>query len=151
MTPEIWGKHLWFSMHFIALAYPRNPSYDQRKNYKQFYENLWKVLPCKKCSVHYRQNLKELPLEDGNKDFLENNKTLFEWTVIMHNIVNKSLGKPQISLEDAEKMYKPITFQCIVNNTKIDCKEKDNKQTIMCLIAGVIIGAVIMYFFTKNK
>lgn len=151
MTPEVWGKHMWFSIHFIALAYPKNPTYEQRENYKQFYENLWKVLPCKKCSVHYKQHLKELPLDCG-KDYLENNKTLFAWTVNMHNIVNESLGKPQISLEEAEQLYKPVAFQCIINNNgKIECKDKNMKHCAICLFVGVVIGAAIMYFFNNKK
>jgi hypothetical protein len=151
MTPEVWGKHLWFSIHFIAMAYPRNPSYEQRENYKQFYENLWKVIPCKKCSVHYKRHLKELPLEGGSTDFLENNKSLFKWTVNIHNIVNESLGKPQMTLEEAENMYKPVTFQCIVNNGgKIECKDKDTKHLTMWFVTGVIIGCIAMYFFLKK-
>jgi hypothetical protein len=150
MIPEIWGKHVWFSIHFIALAYPSTPTYEQRENYKQFYENLWKVLPCKKCSEHYRENIKKMPLEGGDRDYLENNKTLFRWTVQLHNIVNVSLGKPQITLEEAEKIYKPITFQCIVNNSKVDCKEKNTRYCFLWCVAGIIIGSVAVYFLTKK-
>ena len=110
MTPEVWGKHLWFSMHFIAMCYPSSPTYEQRVNYKKFYENVWNVLPCAKCAIHYRNNLELLPLEEGDKDYLENNKTLFEWTVKMHNIVNVSLGKPQVTLEEAENFCTDIAI-----------------------------------------
>ena len=33
------------------------------------------------------------------------NNEYFEWTVKAHNAVNKKLGKPEISVEDAIKMY----------------------------------------------
>jgi len=151
MTPEVWGKHLWFSIHFISLGYPSSPTYEQRENYKTFYENLWKVIPCAKCSIHYRDNLNLLSLE-GDRDYLENNKTLFEWTVKMHNIVNASLGKPQITLEEAEKFYRPITFQCIINNSHVDYSEKiDTKYYLMWCVVGIIIGGLTVYFLKKNN
>ena len=36
---NVWGSHLWYSMHFIALGYPNNPSNADKNNYKNFYEN----------------------------------------------------------------------------------------------------------------
>lgn len=35
------------------------------------------------------------------------NNEYFAWTVAAHNAVNKKLGKPEISLDDALKMYSP--------------------------------------------
>ena len=151
MTPEVWGKHLWFSMHFIAMCYPSSPTYEQRVNYKKFYENVRNVLPCAKCAIHYRNNLELLPLEEGDKDYLENNKTLFEWTVKMHNIVNVSLGKPQVTLEEAENFYRPVTFQRIVNNSQINHREtKDTRCYLMWCIIGIIIGSLTVYLLKKN-
>jgi len=37
------------------------------------------------------------------------NNEYFNWTVKAHNAVNMKLGKPQISLEDAFKLYSPTT------------------------------------------
>lgn len=105
MTPEVWGRYLWFSIHYIAMDYPMKPSARDREYYKEFFENLWKVIPCFKCAQHYQQHLKEFPLVSEKADFLANRDTLFAWTVELHNIVNKELGKPQMSVESARKLY----------------------------------------------
>jgi hypothetical protein len=101
MQPKVWGKYVWVSIHIIALGYPDNPSDEDIMHYKEFYTNLWKVLPCYKCSVNYLRHLEELPIDEA----LKNNITLFKWTVDLHNIVNKELGKRIVPFEEAKEMY----------------------------------------------
>ena len=100
MQPELWGRHVWKSIHYIALGYPDNPTDIEAENYMIFYLNFWKVIPCKKCAVNYKQHLEELPIHN----FMKNKMTLFEWTVKLHNIVNKSLNK-QLSQNTALYFY----------------------------------------------
>lgn len=102
MKPDIWGKHFWYTIHFIALDYPEKPNNEDKRDFQTFFENLHKVIPCYKCSVNYVKHLKERPLEQSD---LENNETLFRWTVDIHNIVNKELKKRQMSYDDAWKLY----------------------------------------------
>jgi hypothetical protein len=101
MQPNIWGKPFWTTIHIAALGYQDNPTLVQRKNYQDFYLNLGNVLPCKKCSLNYKRHLEELPIFA----YLDSNKRLFEWTVILHNIVNRELGKQQWNLEYAYTYY----------------------------------------------
>jgi hypothetical protein len=101
MNPKIWGKYVWVSIHVIALGYPDKPSEEDKKHYKEYFMNLWKVLPCYKCSLNYLRHLKELPIDNA----LIDNTTLFKWTVDLHNIVNKETGKRQVPLEEALEMY----------------------------------------------
>ena len=54
MDPNIWGKHMWASIHFIALGYPHNPSETDKNNYTAFFENLHNVLPCNTCGNHLK-------------------------------------------------------------------------------------------------
>lgn len=49
-----------------------------------------------KCKEFWLQWIKTCP-----PDF----KNYFEWTVKTHNAVNKKLNKPEITLEDAKKLY----------------------------------------------
>ena len=102
MKPNIWGKHFWYTIHFIALDYPEKPNSEDKRDFQTFFENLHKVIPCYKCSVNYVKHLKERPLEMSD---LENNKTLFKWTVDIHNIVNRDLNKKQMSYNNAWIMY----------------------------------------------
>jgi hypothetical protein len=101
MEPKVWGKYFWTTIHLVALGYPDSPSDMDAQNYKQFYINFWKVLPCYSCSENYKKHLQELPIDS----FLKDNVSLFEWTVKLHNIVNKELGKRVVTLEEAKERY----------------------------------------------
>ena len=101
MDKEAWGKPTWQALHYIALGFPKNPSTQDKVNYQMFYENFYKVIPCTECSQHYKDNLKTMPVEK----YLVDNEKLFEWTVNMHNIVNKILGKHELTLTEAKVNY----------------------------------------------
>ena len=101
MQPELWGRHLWKSIHYIALGYPEYPTDIEAENYMNFYLNFWQVIPCQKCAINYKHHLLELPIHK----FMKNKMTLFEWTVKLHNLVNKGLNKPQLSTVEALKIY----------------------------------------------
>lgn len=105
------GPKLWKSIHNVALLeYPENPSEDDKTYYMNYYKDFWKVIPCLKCSVNYRKNWEELPITS----YLESRTQLFEWTVLLHNIVNKELGKKEISLSEALAIYKTSTRYIIL-------------------------------------
>lgn len=131
MKSEVWGKHLWYSIHFIALDYPENPSNEDKRDYQLFYENLHKVIPCYKCSLNYIKHLKERPLE---QDDLESPETLFRWTVDIHNIVNRDLKKKQISYDEALKIYR--NFESHVNRSS---------TTNMCQVFMIVLLTLLLF------
>lgn len=99
MDPVVWGKHMWASIHFIALAYPDEPTEEDKKTYHSFFTNLYKVLPCHTCRNHLKETLdNEYPL---HANFLKNKDELFKWTFNLHNIVNKRLKKKVLTLDEA--------------------------------------------------
>jgi hypothetical protein len=99
VSTKTWGKHLWKSIHYIALGYPDFPTPEQAKAYKDFYINLYQVIPCLKCAINYKKHVQELPID------LTNKMTLFDYTVKLHNIVNRSLNKAEWSTIQALKVY----------------------------------------------
>jgi hypothetical protein len=101
MDKKLWSKSLWDTFHYIALGFPIKPSNQDKSNYKHFYEDLYKVIPCQECMEHYKKNLEQNPIES----YLENRDKLFEWTVIFHNNVNKFTNNKQISVDEAKKIY----------------------------------------------
>lgn len=160
MLPDIWGKHMWFSIHFIAQDYPLEPSQDDIASYRAFFENLWKVLPCYKCGVNYKRHLKELPIDQ----YLESRELLFAWTVELHNIVNKELGKPRMSLEEAKKKYSDPDFNKrsieaqkaftqMLTLGKSDTEKPGIKapQLIMAFTLGIGVGALCYWLLIKKK
>lgn len=138
MKPDIWGKHFWYTIHFIALDYPEEPSNEDKRDFQMFFENLHKVIPCYKCSVNYIKHLNERPLE--NKD-LENNKTLFKWTVDIHNIVNRDLKKKEMSYDDAWKFY---------YNFGDNLDEKKMKHNTWLILLIFVLVLMITVFFWRN-
>lgn len=97
MNQNVWGKCGWVLIHSISINYPNNPSNSEKKNIIEFFTSLGKVLPCRYCRQHYKENLKELPIQANSK--LE----LVYWTIDLHNKVNKSLGKSILSRDEALK------------------------------------------------
>lgn len=154
MSSVAWGKHLWYSIHFIAIAYPQNPTDEEKQAYRDFYEKLYLVIPCKRCSMNYLRHLEELPI-DG---FLQNNKTLFDWTVKIHNIVNVETGKPQWSTEDAYLHYiEYLQYGSNVTNNDVTNGEKEFKSftnQLLWYFSVILLFVTILAFLTvlrKNR
>lgn len=99
--PLAWGPSMWKTIHYIALAYPEKPTQEEKQDYKNFFLNLYKVIPCYGCAVNYQKNMEILPIDNH----LDNNLTLFKWTFLMHNMVNVETGKPEIAFDDAIDIY----------------------------------------------
>ena len=92
-----WGFHTWHAMHYVALGYPDAPSQKDVDDYRTFFTSLGPVLPCKMCTGHYAEHLKTHPIDAG----LASRAALFEWTVTVHNAVNKSLGRREWGVDEA--------------------------------------------------
>jgi hypothetical protein len=107
MDKNIWGSSMWNFIHIVALGFPDNADSIVKQDYKSYYENIYLVIPCGECSKHYKETYQKYKIDD----FLKDKNSLFEWTVNMHNIVNKMLSKKIISLTSAKsKFYKNNNF-----------------------------------------
>lgn len=105
---NVFGPHMWATIHYIALGYPEKPSEQDKKNYSSFYNSIANVIPCEECSKHLRENITKVNISE----YLETPDKLFEWTVLLHNIVNKMLGKPEWTLQRAVEHYKGEGNNC---------------------------------------
>lgn len=157
ITPEVWGKYLWKSIHIVALAYPAQPTISDMKNYKSFFHIIGSILPCKKCSIQYMKHLKEIPIET----FLNDTDDLFEWTVKIHNIVNKSLGKKEWTLDEAIAYYSSGAFNentcnhCDkpnnINTKNVKCYFNNNIMQLLFFITFIIILLLLCIFTFKSS
>lgn len=93
IPPEVWGPFFWHTIHITALGYPTNPSYAHKKAAKEFYESLQLLIPCPICRDHYKEHMIKHPLTP----YLDKREDLFRWTIMLHNDVNKMLGKKEFS------------------------------------------------------
>jgi len=141
LSKETWGPHLWYSMHFIALGFPNEASSIDKKNYKNFYINLPNVIPCEECSKHLAINLNNYQIDN----YLESREKLFEWTVIIHNEVNKLLGKEIWSVDKALKHY---------NNFNIKLEETKkcfNKAYLIIIFLLIVILFILIKKYKFKK
>ena len=110
MNQNIWGPHLWFSLHTISFNYPISPSNNDMKDYKNFFINLENVIPCSVCKKNYIRHLKEHPIND----YLDSRKKLVYWVIDMHNMVNAEIGKKILSYEYVIKKYENVYKKKII-------------------------------------
>jgi hypothetical protein len=100
ITPIIWGPHFWNFFHSISLKYPDFPSTTDKVAMKELINSIPYVLPCKKCSKHFKENLEEFKLKDED---LKDKRRMIDWFINFHNIVNLSLKKSLVLKENAIK------------------------------------------------
>lgn len=126
--PDKWGVHGWKFIHHVALGYPKIPDENNKNNYKSFFSLLGTVLPCHICNDHYNEHLLIHPLTD---DVLSTTRKLINWTIDMHNEVNKAHGKKIYGYDEAFELilnnYETPDNNKITNN-KIETNTYNNKQ-----------------------
>lgn len=149
MEPKIWGKYFWTTLHVIALGYPDQPSETDKTNYKTFYTTFWKVIPCQKCADNYIRHLDELP---PIEEHLTDSNALFKWTVDLHNVVNKELGKRTYSYKEANEIFARLSHGDHTGLGGVSDKwEKVALYTTYLLIATAVVGGAMWLLSRKRK
>jgi hypothetical protein len=146
ISPATWGPFFWHTIHLAALGYPISPTYTEKKAAKDFYESLTSMLPCPACRLHYTQMLQENPITP----FLDTRRDLFQWTVKIHNLVNKRLEKPEVSESDSIAYYIRLgTMERSPVWTPADFEAAEYKSFLKGLAGGAVasgmIGAVLFW------
>ena len=149
-SPNIWGPSFWNVIHYVALSYPEQPTTADKDNYKKFYYNLRYVLPCDTCKNNMAKHMNFLPIES----YLEDNFTLFHWTIKLHNIVNIETGKREISYKEALNIY--LNNNNINNNNNNKIKKQTNilslnREKILIIIIISLIILLIINYIIKFK
>jgi hypothetical protein len=132
MNPKIWGSAGWKFLHSITLHYPDNPSQQDKKNYKNFFESLQFTIPCEKCQKHYQENLQKYSLDNA----LDNKESFFDWLVDIHNGVNIKNNKKVLSYDKVKRIYEDLY------------SNKKNKNIFLLIIIVLII---IIFYLINNK
>ena len=104
--PLIFGIGIWFSIHIMAAA---ATTAERKKAFYIFIRTLVAALKCPTCRKHAMEYVKENPPEEFpyTTDEEGNDITLFEWSRIFHNVVNKRLGKPEYDFKSVYPIYRP--------------------------------------------
>lgn len=135
--PTVWGPFFWHTIHIIAIGYPKNPTYTDKKCAKEFYESLAFLLPCSACREHYKAHLAENPLTP----FLDSRTDLIKWTVMIHNKVNQSLGKNEWRLEEVLSYYERLGRR---DRSPVWTKEDLDEVDYRSFVKGFITGSILL-------
>lgn len=151
LSPSVWGPFFWHTIHIVALGYPKNPNYTDKKSAKEFFESLAFLIPCAICREHYRSHLEKNPLTP----FLDSRTDLIKWTIDIHNQVNEMLGKPKWTLEEMLAYYERLGRR---ERSPVWRKEDMNEVDYRSFVKGFITSAALMsvvggmvYFFHSNR
>lgn len=147
--PSVWGPFFWHTIHIVALGYPKNPTYTDKKCAKDFYESLAFLLPCSICREHYKTYLEQSPITT----FLDSRTDLLKWTIDIHNKVNKIVGKQEWSLEEVLTYYEKVGARDRSPVwTKEDMKEVDYRSFIKgFLTSAVLLSTIGGVFYFVHK
>ena len=99
-----WGPCGWNFLHAMSFAYPVTPTLTERLEMFTFLHSFAKVLPCMRCRTHFTKLL-NVHLHTPSCDKLDSRESLAVFLVDAHNMVNKRLGKRQLSLDAALSLY----------------------------------------------
>jgi hypothetical protein len=141
ITPDIWGPYGWKFIHFIALGYPTIPTSDIKNKYYNFFMSLPDVLPCSICGNHFKENLINHPLDDV---VLSSRDNLINWTIDMHNEVNKSNNKKIYNYDEAKNL---ILNNYKENNQEFKVSTKNNKQNKYNYFFIILLILLVIYVY----
>ena len=96
-----WANALWRVVHLYARLFPKSPKRADVDSAVRFYtDTVPRVMPCPECRTNYRDEIAGV-----RAAALGGQNALFEWTVNLHNRVNRRLHKPEMTLVEANAFY----------------------------------------------
>jgi hypothetical protein len=100
-----WAHLTWFFFHMLTLQTIKN----EKSNYCiDFFSSFKDLIPCHHCRIHYQKLIHE------PDEFMKSNLDkfdIFEWTIDLHNNVNKkNLSRPW-NYSEARKFYESKKIQ----------------------------------------
>lgn len=150
ISPEVWGPFFWHTMHLAALGYSVNPMNSEKKAAKDFYESLVYMIPCAICKTHYADFLLKYPVTPS----LDNRTDLFRWTVQIHNAVNESLGKKQVTEADSIRFYAKLGERgrspIYTPDDSISVDVNEMMKGAMLATVAIGVTAATMWFVAKK-
>ena len=94
--PSTAETNLWIELH--------NYKYTTEEDARRWFIQWERRIPCGNC----RKNWQDLMQIEENKPNFSSDYEFFVWGVRMHNIVNGTLNKRIMSLEEAKKVYNKV-------------------------------------------
>lgn len=140
INPNIWGPCSWDFFYYIALSYPKNPTYDDKAKYKNFFMLGGEVIPCEKCRKNFAKHIHELSIDN----YLDSSYNLFTWVTKMQNKVRVLHSKNERTVDENFQYY----VSKINNNENSSVLSLSKKEKILI---GIICMGFLLFLFKKIK
>jgi len=96
-----WGPHYWFFLMTIALTYPNYPNSVTKRKYYDFIQNFPLFIPVDEMGDKFSEMLDRYPVSP----YLDSRESFTKWVHFIHNKINVSIGKDEISYSEALENY----------------------------------------------
>tara|TARA_Y100000022_G_C13230033_1_gene366880 strand:- start:750 stop:1187 length:438 start_codon:yes stop_codon:yes gene_type:complete len=136
--PEIWGPKYWFVLHTIAYSYPKKPNATTKRKYYDLILNLPLFIPNEEISKDFSDLLDKYPVTP----YLDNKSDFQKWMHFIHNKVNKRIGKPQISLQQA---YNDYAYHYRPEYSKLADYIRLSKHHIYLILIIILVTVIYIY------
>lgn len=136
--PTIWGPHYWFFLMTLALSYPETPNSVTKRKYYDFIINLPLFIPNHEIGNRFSELLDKYPVSP----YLDNKDSFIKWVHFIHNKVNVSIGKEEISYQTAINNY---LDEYVPKPLYLYEKMKMNKYYIF--IFFIIVCLLFIYYY----
>ena len=141
LDPEVWGPFYWFVLHTIALSYPTHPNETIKKKYYDFLQNMPLFLPITTMGNKFSELLDKYPVTP----YLDSQPSFVKWVHFIHNKINVSLDKPELTMEDAMvayyEHYKPKAIKV----------KEERKRREKYVFFGIIILITFLTIYLYRK
>ncbi|KAK9077214.1 hypothetical protein SSX86_005550 [Deinandra increscens subsp. villosa] len=107
VSREELGRATWTFIHTLGAQYPEKPTRQQKKDVKELMAIISRIYPCKECADHFKEVLRSNPVQAGSQ------AEFSQWLCRVHNVVNRSLGKPTFPCERVDARW-----------GKLDCEHR---------------------------
>jgi len=119
LTPAVWGPKTWFFLESMAMAYPDDPTDEEKLSAKNLIMSLKDLLPCWGCRYNYNNFItayfKETPIDD----VVSKRSKLVTFINDVHNDVRVRNKQNSRTIEEVFKYY---------NNEYMSYAAKNNTQ-----------------------
>lgn len=136
---EVWGPHYWFFLHTIAHSYPNKPNSITKKKYYDFINNMPLFIPNEKIGDNFAELLNKYPVSP----YLDNRDSFKRWVHFIHNKINVSLGKEEISFFESEDLYKSFYKP---KHIYISEKMRIHKSYIHIILIFIFLFFIYVYY-----
>ncbi len=140
--PEIWGPHYWFFLHTLAHSYPSLPNEVTKRKYYDLIQNMPLFIPNEVVGNKFSRLLDKYPVSP----YLDKKESFIRWVQFIHNKVNVSLGKEELTFEEGldayYKHYSPDAFPFY--------HHWFDKKNMMYWNAGLIVGFIMLAYALKD-